>query len=859
MSTRILSFFVAGLLASTLAFPQAPEGLQLQGGGGARGGVGSGRARVYPAAVQGGNYMHNYYIPPAPSSTPWAPAWAPDGKSIVVALYGSLWSVDPSTDVAKELTYGSSYHSSPSFSSDGKWIVYTADHKHQRIQLEILNTQTGETKALTDDDQVYLDPVFSPDGKSLAYVSTKSDGNFNVFVRPIAEGKWSGDEIAITSKNQYPSIRLYVGQYDSATQPAWLKDGKELLLVSNRGISLGAGGVWRVPVEPGGIAKGKRILDEQTLYRTRPDVSIDGKRFLYSSTVGAADSYHHLYVLPVDGGYPYKLTFGSHEDFHPRWSPDGESIAYVSNEGGLPQLVVMETYGGKKKRLTLEKLEWKRPVGTLNVKVVDAQTGKPVHVRIQGEAADGKSYAPRDAYSRVANQRHLFHSNGVYSVTQAPGSFKIQAIHGFEYAPTEVEANVVAGKATDLTIKLQRISDLAKKGWYNGSTHVHMNYGGNLHNTLENLVFMSKAEDQNILNELVANKDNRILDWEHFVPGGGEHPITKNDPSVKVLVGEEYRPPFYGHISFIGLKENLISPFVTGYEMTGVESLYPSNTDMFRKAIAQGAVVGYVHPFFGEGDPLESGLGSAKGLPVDAALGTAHYLEWSASSRAGLSVWHHLLNNDLRIAPVGGEDSISNLHISKLVGSVRTYAYVGKYVSIPNWVESLRAGKTFFTSGPILEFTINGKVPGEEVKLPTAGGSVTLKATVKSITPLSKVVIHHNGKVWKELALSGDKLSTTLTETIPVSGSGWYALYAEGEPTPLLDTSYPQAGTNAVRVYVGDQKIRNPESAQYFLTWIDKLQSMANLWSMWRSQAEKEHVYAQFDEARKVYSAFLNE
>ena len=31
-------------------------------------------AQVYPAAKTGGNYMHNYYLPPAASSTPWWPS-----------------------------------------------------------------------------------------------------------------------------------------------------------------------------------------------------------------------------------------------------------------------------------------------------------------------------------------------------------------------------------------------------------------------------------------------------------------------------------------------------------------------------------------------------------------------------------------------------------------------------------------------------------------------------------------------------------------------------------------------------------------------------------------------------------------
>jgi hypothetical protein len=127
----------------------------------------------------------------------------------------------------------------------------------------------------------------------------------------------------------------------------------------------------------------------------------------------------------------------------------------------------------------------------------------------------------------------------------------------------------------------------------------------------------------------------------------------------------------------LGLRDHFISPFTTGYERTGIESLYPSNTDIFRKARAQGAVTGYVHAFSGDADPLEGALGVAKAFPVDAALGAVDCLEWSSANRATHLVWRHALNNDLRIVPVGGEDSISDLHWSKLIGSVRTYVYLG--------------------------------------------------------------------------------------------------------------------------------------------------------------------------------------
>ncbi|MEK7405932.1 MAG: CehA/McbA family metallohydrolase [Acidobacteriota bacterium] len=807
-------------------------------------------AAQYPASRHGGNYMFNYYLPPAPSTTPWAPAWSPDGKWIAVAIEGSIWKVDPETGAATELTYNRKYHSSPAFSPDGKWIVYTADDDGRSIQLEILNLATGEASAVTDDKHLYLDPVFSPDGRRLACVSTRPNGYFNIYVRAIRDGRWDGEPVALTSDHRYPRDRLYFGPWDMHTQPAWTPDGKEILFVSNRGVPLGSGDLWRMPAEPDGMAKAAPVLREQTLYRTRPHVSPDGKRVLYSSTAGAADQFDNLYVVPLAGGAPYKLTFGSYDHFHPRWSPDGEWIAYISNEEGLPQLGLLETYGGARKRIRIAARRWKRPMGRVHVRVVD-ERGAVTAARIHGLAADGKFYAPADAYARIGGSgEHVFHTAGEFTLEVPPGKMTLTAVKGFEHRPTQGEVEVKPEETARLTLTLRRVTDFAAKGWRGGSTHVHTSYGGNLRHGLEDLMLMSRAEGQEIVCALVANKDNRVLDWQHFVPGGGEHPVSQRDPAVKVIVGEEYRPPFWGHVFLLGLKDHLISPFTTGYEGTAIESLYPSNTDMFRKAKAQGAVTGYVHAFGGERDPLEGGLGVAKAFPVDAALGTVDALEWSQASRAQLAVWHHALNNDLPIWPAGGEDSITDLHRGKLIGSVRTYAFLDKEFSVAAWLEALRKGRTFFTTGPLLEFRVNGRLPGDAIRLAAAGGTVTLEGSVTSIAPLEKVVIYANGRALKQLSVAG-----AFRERVPLTESTWFSLYAEGPPYRFLDGNYLQAATNAIRVYVGEQPIRNRASAEYFIRWIDKLSELASQWPWWRSEREKQHVLAQFAEARRVYQS----
>jgi dipeptidyl aminopeptidase/acylaminoacyl peptidase len=102
-----------------------------------------------------------------------------------------------------------------------------------------------------------------------------------------------------------------------------------------------------------------------------PQVSPDGRLVLY--TAGEVDLTANgrnddLWVVPLAGGEPRRLTAHPKSDTRGRWSPDGRRIAFVSAREGEPQVFVMEAAGGEPRRVT------SLPTGAHGVLWADAAT-----------------------------------------------------------------------------------------------------------------------------------------------------------------------------------------------------------------------------------------------------------------------------------------------------------------------------------------------------------------------------------------------------------------------------------------------------------------------------------------------------
>src|SRR6202040_2829895 len=160
-----------------------------------------------------------------------------------------------------------------------------------------------------------------------------------------------------------------------------------------------------------------------------------------------------------------------------------------------------------------------------------------------------------------------------------------------------------------------------------------------------------------------------------------------------------------------------------GYPNTAAASLFPTNAEVADLAHAQGALVGYVHPFEEEPQPLTKPAHTdADELPVDVALGKIDYLEIVAFAdhQATAGVWYRLLNLGFRIPAAGGTDAMANYATLRgPVGLNRVYASVANgALRSDAWLDALRQGRTFATNGPLLDFAVAGTSIGSPPRPP---------------------------------------------------------------------------------------------------------------------------------------------
>jgi Tol biopolymer transport system component/imidazolonepropionase-like amidohydrolase len=100
---------------------------------------------------------------------------SPDGSTVVYSALGHLWIKELPKGEPRRLTRDAQFEYFPSFSPDGKWIVYTSWSDGEKGAVRKIPATGGTSRKLTTVKGTYAEPSFSRDGKRIVFVKRGGD------------------------------------------------------------------------------------------------------------------------------------------------------------------------------------------------------------------------------------------------------------------------------------------------------------------------------------------------------------------------------------------------------------------------------------------------------------------------------------------------------------------------------------------------------------------------------------------------------------------------------------------------------------------------------------------------------------
>lgn len=768
------------------------------------------------------------------------PSLSPDSKSIVVSHQGSIWTVPREGGEMTQLTDGSGFDCRPVWSPDATRIAYVEGRNAFTGLLKMIRASDGEPLPLAKRHIAQDQLFFSPDGNRLLSIYAREN---------VSALCW---------------LDLRTGQLgDKLFDAKWgmrfalSHDGESIALVTTQDVMGQQGGndgpacdIWTIPAAGGQPTKVTRFPGRvyEIVWHA------DNKSLLAVSNVGGV--HNDLWNIPL--GEPQrgarKLTFGQADEDSPSVDRSGRYLAYTDNCHGSTVVAVCDLSTGQTQLVSATRRRFKTATGRLRLSLHGQVTGEPVVARVSLRHEGGKYYAPPASLYRMLRGRGEMHfyCDGECQMELPVGTYTVRVARGPEYPVVTREIVVAAGRDVDESISMKRWIDQRSRGWYSGESHIHANYGyGQWYNSPQTMRIQSSGEDLIVSNFMVANSEaDGVFDREFF---RGEPDPASTEETI-LYWNQEFRSTIWGHLTLLNL-HHLVEPIFTGFAETTHPHDHPTNVDIADLTHDQHGHVNYTHAAHNIKDPYLTAY-AAKALPVDVALGKVDSIDVMGSNHlATVPLWYRLLNCGFQVPASAGTDCFLNRVISKLPGQDRVYVRVEGEFTYQKWIDALRAGHTFVTNGPMLEFTVNDKMAGEVVELDSPG-VVKIRATVHSQFPIDRYEVVSGGKVIWSADVKAGHLGEPIDVELPVERSGWLALRAAGPKQADQPAGSVFAHSGAIYLRVKGTVVDSAEDAAYFATWIDRLRGDIRMRNRVPSRHQV-HVESQLAEARRVFNGLV--
>jgi putative membrane-bound dehydrogenase-like protein len=495
-------------------------------------------------------------------------------------------------------------------------------------------------------------------------------------------------------------------------------------------------------------------------------------------------------------------------------------------------------------------------VGKINITIRDVQTGKPTFCRVNVVGSDGNYYEPdrnelkthsltgvwpksgwgnRQEKAPIRYLGHYFYSNGTATVEVPAGTVRVEVWKGFEYRPATLTTQVQAGRTQTVELTLRNAVSMADVGYWSGDPHIHIQR-------------LNESDDQRILDLLEAEDIHFGTTLAYNNPAGpyagfmnrmeapqlrglGKRSILARG-SYSVLSGEEYRTATYGHLNLFLLDE-LIMPN-KAYNANN----WPPYGRVARKAREAGGISFYAHGGYAQEIYADVVQGNIDGVEL---------LQFGVYRGIGLVDWYHMLNAGFRIPASGASDYPA----CRKLGDCKTYVYSEKKPKIEDWLREMAAGRSFFTSGPLILLEVDGQRPGSRINKTDDGEyRVTVKVRVRSeVAPVTNVQLIANGRIINELRIppaAGRGNWIELEQEITLDESAWIA--ARAFSLSRLGTPNSESHTNPVYVYLKGQAPYDRRSLDALVAAIDGQIDVHEK----RKFPERARVIAYFERSRDI-------
>jgi len=375
----------------------------------------------------------------------------------------------------------------------------------------------------------------------------------------------------------------------------------------------------------------------------------------------------------------------------------------------------------------------------------------------------------------------IYQTSGDFRIDLPAGRWRIAASHGMEHVPVMEEFETSGDGELEKTLVLKRWIDLPARGWWSGDVHVH-------HPSLEAaqrefLMQYALAEDVHVVNLLEMGHHTGT----EFRQAGFGKAFRIQRGDYALVSGQEDPRSTFGHI--IGLNLRAMVRDVSTYDFYDIA---------FRGIHAQqGALVGFAHFAW-------NGCDLPRGFPWLVTTNALDFVELLQFSTSNPSDYADYLNLGFRLTAAAGSDT----PWGSTIGEVRTYVHTSDKFDVDEWFRNFKSGHTFVSNGPALEFTVDGELPGSELKR-SAGARV--KISVRALgqarigLPTALKVEGPDG-VLKEVTSAGGKAELAIELEHRLESSQWLM-------ASVVCNNGALAHTTPVYVVVNSQPTWNPRKA----------------------------------------------